>query len=320
MIDIIIPTYNNLEGLKLTLNSIPKDDRYHITIIDDCSTQDIDYSDMINQYSFLQMPQNSGPGNVRQYGIEHTQEPYIMFIDTGDYLINTNIFDIINQLPDIDIFSFQSINQRTQKVCPNTHNRMHGRIYKRELINKYHISFCPESPFVNEDIGFNRICRLLSRQGLCKIARISQPLYMWTFDPNSLTHKNNHEFTYKKQNIGLALNGIHIYNTCKNVITPEQLDLEAGEIMGAMHQNVIQVAQECPDCLQYAWRGARLYYEKVYKNAGENKKITLQAILTRTMKQAYNKREQWKKPIPLNIDRFLQDIEKYEMPPSWYKV
>jgi glycosyltransferase involved in cell wall biosynthesis len=48
MIDIIIPTYNNLEGLKLTLNSIPKDDRYHITIIDDCSTQDIDYSDMIN--------------------------------------------------------------------------------------------------------------------------------------------------------------------------------------------------------------------------------------------------------------------------------
>ena len=42
------------------------------------------------------MPQNSGPGNVRQYGIEHTQEPYIMFIDTGDYLINTNIFDIIN--------------------------------------------------------------------------------------------------------------------------------------------------------------------------------------------------------------------------------
>lgn len=185
------------------------------------------------------MPKNSGPGNVRQYGIDHTSEPFIMFIDTGDYLLPQNFLNTVEQYPAIDIFSFQTISERTKKICPNTHNRVHGRIYKREFLTKYNIKFCHESSFVNEDVGFNRICRLLLRQKKCSLARVNLPIYMWTMDPNSLTRRNNSEFTYKKQNIGLALNGIHVYNTCKNIIDAQLLALEAGEIMGALYQNVI---------------------------------------------------------------------------------
>ena len=106
MIDIIIPTYNNKQGLIKTLNSLPKNNNFTITIIDDCSTQDIDYSDIINQYTLLQMPMNSGPGNVRQYGIDRTKEPYIMFVDTGDFLLPFDIISIIKNYSQIDIFSF----------------------------------------------------------------------------------------------------------------------------------------------------------------------------------------------------------------------
>jgi hypothetical protein len=40
---------------------------------------------------------------------------------------------------------------------------MHGKVYKREFINKYGITFTPESSYMNEDIGFNRACRLCGK-------------------------------------------------------------------------------------------------------------------------------------------------------------
>ena len=53
MIDIIIPTYNNKQGLIKTIQSIPKNKNLLITIIDDCSTQMIDYSDLEKQYKII---------------------------------------------------------------------------------------------------------------------------------------------------------------------------------------------------------------------------------------------------------------------------
>lgn len=42
MLDIIIPAYNDIEGLRRTLKSVtfPELNWIHITVIDDCSTED----------------------------------------------------------------------------------------------------------------------------------------------------------------------------------------------------------------------------------------------------------------------------------------
>ena len=47
MLDIIIPTYNNLEALKITLNSIVPVDKITITVVNDGST--IDYDEIIKR-------------------------------------------------------------------------------------------------------------------------------------------------------------------------------------------------------------------------------------------------------------------------------
>lgn len=112
MIDLIIPTYKNKQGLRNTLQSIPSEtlSYFTITVIDDAS--DLSYADIIEDFSFINfisLVKNCGPGMVRQYGIDHTCEPYIMFIDTGDYCrkeIN-NIFDIIKNNEIVDMFSWR---------------------------------------------------------------------------------------------------------------------------------------------------------------------------------------------------------------------
>ena len=88
MIDLIIPYDNNPEGLKRTLESIAPD-IFDIHIIDDHS----DYSLPIifHQYSYSRLNMNRGPGYARQYGIDHTTNPYIMFIDTGDIFLSKEI-------------------------------------------------------------------------------------------------------------------------------------------------------------------------------------------------------------------------------------
>ena len=81
MLDIIIPSYKDIEGLRRTLKSVyhPQYDEWvTITVIDDCSNTD--YSEIMADYpmiNFYILPENNGPGYVRQYGIEHKKEPYI---------------------------------------------------------------------------------------------------------------------------------------------------------------------------------------------------------------------------------------------------
>lgn len=322
MIDIIIPTYNNKEGLLKTLNSIPNLKELKITIIDDCSTQNIDYSDIEKKYNFIKSPINQGPGLIRQLGIDITHEPYIMFIDTGDYFL-PDIFEKIIQTikkEQFDIYSWKHISEKISSICAETHNRVCGRIYKRDFLNKYNITFSREGSYANEDIGFNRICRLLCKEKLGKVKILDKPICIWTYDINSITNKNNEEFNYKKQNIGLALNGIHIYNTCKNLVSKKTLEDECSEIMGALYRGVIQTAQEAPEFLNEAWRGAKIFFDTIYKLNESGLNSSLYQTFSKIIKEyrANVQSGKWTKSISLNINKFLSDLDKYELPPEWY--
>ena len=116
MLDIIIPTYKNKPELIRTLQSINKSllPLINVTIIDDCSN--IYYNDIFEAFPFIQIfynEKNIGPGLSRQKGIDITYEPYLMFIDTGDYFlsddIQTYIVQTILQNPNEVVFSWQYI-------------------------------------------------------------------------------------------------------------------------------------------------------------------------------------------------------------------
>jgi glycosyltransferase involved in cell wall biosynthesis len=92
-IDIIIPAYNVPDNiLYRCLSSIACQDiisELEITIVDDASeTQNYaevaKYFNTIMKINILRYEKNGGPGVARQYGIDHTSNGYLTFIDADD--------------------------------------------------------------------------------------------------------------------------------------------------------------------------------------------------------------------------------------------
>lgn len=304
MIDLIIPYYNNPEGLKHTLDSI-NENIFYITIIDDNS----DKSPWCPKaHQIFRWNINSGPGNARQLGINKTSNEYIMFLDTGDIFISfeaqQNILDTITLNPQLNIISFAYFHYG--ELTKIGDNRLHGKIYKRSFLEKYNITFTHESSYLDEDIGFNRLCRLCT-----EIKFISLPVIEQIRDPNSLTQKNNETARYRDQTRALSLVTIHTINICKkNNINYTQ---ELYTIGAALYYWFIRTAAEHPEYIQNAWNGVKIYYDHFYKELKPNQLMIGSIYLRECLKY----KEQVK--FPINILRFANDIWKNETIPVLYK-
>jgi glycosyltransferase involved in cell wall biosynthesis len=92
-IDVIIPAYNVPDEILFRcLASVACQDivdDLEVTIIDDASTEQ-NYSKVAEYFkdylkiNILRYETNGGPGVARQYGIEHTSNGYLTFIDADD--------------------------------------------------------------------------------------------------------------------------------------------------------------------------------------------------------------------------------------------
>ena len=92
-IDIIIPAYNVPDHIlfrclaSIACQDIASD--LEVTIVDDASTKQ-NYAKVIKNFEsilkihLLRYEVNGGPGVARQYGIDHTENGYMTFIDADD--------------------------------------------------------------------------------------------------------------------------------------------------------------------------------------------------------------------------------------------
>ena len=303
MIDLIIPYYNNPYGLQRTLDSI-NPEIFYVTVIDDGSTQHLSYHPTINQV-FRTI--NQGPGCARQLGIERTINPYIMFIDTGDIFISKEIqkeiIKTISDFPEENIIKF--LYYHKDKLTKHTDNRIHGWIYKRDFIKKYNITFCKDSSYLNEDIGFNRACRILT-----KIKCLDIPIINQIYDENSLTAKENGVALYRDQARALSLVSIHEIETCeKNGIDMQN---EINQLTVALYYWFIRTAAERKEYLQDTWSGVRIFYKKFENRININTFVAGNAIVKKCL-EFRNKIS-----FPINILRFIDDIWKHENVPDKY--
>jgi len=309
MIDLIIPYYNNLEGLATTLASINYD-IFDVTIVDDGSNSAMSLPE--TSKCDIILTENGGPGYARQIGIMWTENDYIMFIDTGDIFVSKEIQKkiprVIQANPNANLISFPYYYK--DKITGDSDNRMHGKIYKRSFIDKYDITFCMESSYMNEDIGFNRTCRLCTNAELIPIVYMSNPIIKWIENENSLTCKNNHTALYRDQTRALSLNAIHTINICrKNNINPET---EINQIAIALYYWFVRTAAENPTYIQDAWDGARIFYKYFEKEIYPNKL----SLGNQRLKQCLYYRG--KVSFTINILRFAHDILTNEIIPNNY--
>lgn len=201
-LSIIIPAYNAKDTVDKTLFSIKKQKisiSFEVIIVNDCS--DYDYEEFINKYKNyynireIKTKVNSGPGVARQLGIDNSDSKYIIFIDSDDNFYDENsVFKLYNKIEkenaDLVIGNFiYDINEKIN-IRKSDITWLHGKIYRREFLKKYNIRF--NDTRSNEDAGFNRLVIFLNP----KYELLDEIVYSYNENENSITTKNNKEYTF----------------------------------------------------------------------------------------------------------------------------
>ena len=173
-IDVIIPAYNVPDNILFRcLASIACQDivsELEVTIVDDASTEQ-NYKevaanfDSIMKVNILRYETNGGPGVARQYGIDHTSNGYMTFIDADDTFNGSvalkalrNGIEMNNGLYHMCVGTFDEVHEEGLASGDGpilmAHEQdmvwMFGKLYRRSFIDKYKIHF-HESSRANED-------------------------------------------------------------------------------------------------------------------------------------------------------------------------
>lgn len=219
-IDVIIPAYNVPDNILFRcLASIACQDiieDLEITIVDDASTEQ-NYEAIIKNFesmvkiNILRYEVNGGPGVARQYGLDHTSNGYVTFIDADDTFNGAFALkalrkgiEINNGLYKMCVGVFDEVHEEGINdgpiLMPHEQDMvwMFGKLYRREFIDKYNIHF-HETSRANEDNGFNTMIRLCANDRE-QINFIPAHVYYWHENLNSITRHNDCQYSYGSSN------------------------------------------------------------------------------------------------------------------------
>jgi len=277
-LDIIVPSYNDFEGLDRTLKSLYYEDlpQISITVIDDCS-DNFDLNEIKEAYpniNFIKLEKNSGPGAARQKGIELTNNPYLMFIDAGDYIISKicliDILDTIKNKSKNYIFSWAWINGEYNTYF-NDINLLPEKVFKREFLELYNIKFntTPECSYSNEDRSFLGICNLVLDN--LKLSEKTSyyfsselPIYYRVFREDSLTHQK--EFYLTTHIKGLCYNMIYLTKECEhNGVNKVLIAKTLAKIMITLYSELLSASKKNSEYLSENLSAIKLFYKEAFK-------------------------------------------------------
>lgn len=203
MIDVIIPAYNSHNTINKTLFSIAYQENIQdikVYIVNDASkvnySKEVEFFKNFMNITELTLNKNSGPGIARQYGIDNSNSEYIVFIDSDDVFNNPCslkiLYDNINNSDfDVVISSFyEMLYDGSFFEHTNDSIWLHGKIYRRKFLEDNNIRF--NDTCANEDNGFNQLIFLHNS----KVKDIKDYTYIWMYNENSITRKNNQEFLF----------------------------------------------------------------------------------------------------------------------------
>ena len=209
-VSVIIPVYNSEKYIHQAIYSVINQTLQDIEIIciDDCSSDNSfeiieEYAKKDNRIKAIKQEKNSGQGNLRNIGIEIANSPYIMFLDSDDWLEKTACEKAYNQIStnknQFVIFSYYRYIEKYSKIVieKNRTRRFSGyfdkkhinpydlkinffqnclswaQIYEKDFLNKYNIRYSKHR--MCEDVDF--FVRVMLNAS--DISILNEPLYYY---------------------------------------------------------------------------------------------------------------------------------------------
>ena len=191
MISVVIPIYNTASYLRQCIESILKQTYkdFEILLVDDGSTDNskdicLEYQNKYENIRYL-YKENSGVSATRNYGIDNAKGRWIFFLDSDDFLLSDNVFEILIDVvnedeTNIPVFNFRYIYDDKEKdgskfdlssindkeiimniVLGRQSNSFYGQMFRaswgkmfdKELLDKHNIRF-DERMYIGEDAIF----------------------------------------------------------------------------------------------------------------------------------------------------------------------
>ena len=139
MIDIIINATNNEKELEKTLMSIylqEKDYPCKVTILG--NKKNIDFLNRYNDklsINYIKLEKEHDLKNIKNIGLDKTEYPYIIYIDSGDLFYNTQSIDTLTQYieQNIDIISGIEYIEENENIFQDSHS-IYAKIFKRKFL------------------------------------------------------------------------------------------------------------------------------------------------------------------------------------------
>lgn len=213
-LDVIIPQYKETEEIiRPLLESIDFQagvsfNKIGVIIVNDKS--DVKLSDEFLKtfknlhIRYIETPENKGPGQARQYGLDKSDAEYVTFADSDDRFLSCNVFievfnallqhkdkniDIlftkwIEELPTPDGRYLQIAHGKDQTWC-------HGKFFRREFLTSKNLRF-NENIRVHEDSYFNTLVQMNAEV----TADVDVFSYYWCYNSNSLTRNPKYKYNY----------------------------------------------------------------------------------------------------------------------------
>ena len=298
MIDVIIPAYNSQDTIIKTLSSIAMQlnkNELVVTIVNDGGK---DYKEIVDIFKpILNVKEigyeiNRGPGYARQYGVEHTKEDFITFIDADDTYFEACSLTLLSKpMKDTSakfiISPFIQIGKNCEQAPVNANLVwVFGHMYRRSFIEAHNIKMTPTR--ANEDVGYNAMCNLIAQHEMGpeggKVLTI--PTYEWHYNEVSITRRGKDEYEYGICTPGYIYNLHHAYDVAQREgVTLKEIAPAALETAFScfVYYNVA-LAKEVPaETLAAIEELSRKfyydYYKQIYSNAYNGKMVHLQGII-----------------------------------------
>lgn len=209
-ISLIIPVYNDRNGLSRLLQSIYRQEKvdssyFEVIIVDDGST--VKYNDIISQYDlpivFLQQD-NGRQGKARNYGLSKATGDFVWFLDADDDIPVKGLSEVCKKILDddtLDILFFNanydnSLLKSSQTGCSKKELLTNlskntctvapwNKVYKRSFLDKYEIKFPEKLKY--EDLYFSVITVIKAD----KIEYFDTEIYNYYKNSGSTTNNHN---------------------------------------------------------------------------------------------------------------------------------
>lgn len=233
MITVFIPAYNAHGFIDYSIMSLINQtakNLINIVIINDGSVEN--YESVIKKFSpyinikEVTLEKNMGVGYARQVALDVLDTKYFAFLDADDFYIDATVFEFFYSQMESNPNYVAIFGQFYEELEPYSYNLeeevnawVFGKIYRSSFIRKNNLSFPPTRG--NEDNIFN-ISIGGCLEGDETIMNYEKPIYLWKFNKNSITRKNNFEHWFYGNAKGL-INGIY-YIKDNEKINKQHLD------------------------------------------------------------------------------------------------